>query len=186
MSFSSYEELMQAVEERRADLLTLEVDLGGKFSPEHEEAKRELATAQAMKAAMGGAQFLGDNTEALKQRVADTRPPAKLIWIQFEKLDLNEWAALMKQASVGVVDQYERVLGKTFVGVYGEDPAPDEEPEGWVKPEPLTKDPLSVSSKGGAKSILPGGALNSVVQSFMAWQNSGGEVSIRPTKSGRA
>ena len=71
--------------------------------------------------------------------------------------------------------------------MFGEDPAPDDEdkPDDWEAPEPLTTDSLSVSSKGGSKSILPGGALHSVVQNFMAWQNSGGEVSIRPTKSGR-
>jgi len=184
MVFSSYEELMQAVEERRKDLLTLEIDLGSKFSPEYETAKAELAQAKAMKLAVGGG-FLGDNIGALEQRVADTRPPQRLVWVQFSKLDLNEWAALMKQATAGPVDQYERVLGKTFVGLFGEDPAPEEKPEGWEPPAPLTTDPLSVSSKGGAKAVLPGGALNSVVQNFMAWQNSGGDVNIRPTKSGQ-
>jgi hypothetical protein len=183
MVFSSYEELMATVEERRKDTLTLEIDLGGRYSPEHEQAKAELAQAKAMKTVIGG-QFLGDNTAELEQRVADTKPESRAVWIRFEKLDLNEWAALMKQTAVNPVDQYERVLAQTFVGVFGEDPNPDEKPEGWVEPEPLTKDPLSVSSKGGSKSILPGGALHSVVQNFMAWQNSGGDVTIRPTKSG--
>jgi len=185
MVFSSYEDLMAAVEERRKDLLTLEIDLGGKFSPEHEAAKAELAQAKAMKTVIGGGGFLGDNLAELEQRVADTRPETRSVWIQFQKLDLNEWAALMKQAGASPIDQYEKVLFKTFIGVFGEDPAPEEEPEGWVAPEPLTTDSLSVSSKGGSKSILPGGALHSVVQNFMAWQNSGGEVSIRPTRSGR-
>jgi hypothetical protein len=187
MVFSSYEDLMAAVEERRKDLLTLEIDLGGAFSPEHEAAKAELAQAKAMKTALGGAQFLGDNLAELEQRVAETRPEARSVWVQFQKLDLNEWAALMKQAGASPIDQYEKVLFKTFIGVFGEDPAPAEEekPEGWEPPEPLTTDSLSVSSKGGSKSILPGGALHSVVQNFMAWQNSGGEVSIRPTRSGR-
>ena len=186
MVFSTYEDLMAAVEERRKDLLTLEIDLGGAYSPEHEAAKAELAQAKAMKTALGGAQFLGDNLAELEQRVADTRPPTRSVWIQYQKLDLNEWAALMKQAGASPIDQYEKVLFKTFIGVFGEDPAPDDEdkPDDWVKPVPLTTDSLSVSSKGGSKSILPGGALHSVVQNFMAWQNSGGDVTIRPTKSG--
>lgn len=190
MTFNSVEELYAAVEERRKDLLTLEIDLGGKYSPEHEAAKAELAQAKAMKSVIGGGGFLGDNTAELEQRVADTRPPQRLVWIQFEKLDLNEWRELMKQATANPIDQYERVLPKTFKGVFGTDPV---EPDDWDEaesgpfevPEPLTTDPLSVSSRGGAKSILPGGGLHSVVQTFMAWQNSGGEVSIRPTKSGR-
>lgn len=185
MAFSNYEELMAAVESRRKEVLTLEVDMGTAYSPEYEEAKQELATAKAMKTVIGGG-FLGDNLPQLEQRVADLRPEPNSIWIQFNKLDLNEWAALMKQAGGQPIDQFEKVLPKTFVGVFGEDPAPEETPEGWEAPEPLTTDPLSVSSKGGSKSILPGGALHSVVQNFMAWQNSGGDVTIRPTKSGRA
>lgn len=186
MVFSSYEDLMAAVEERRKDLLTLEIDLGGKYSPEHEAAKAELAQAKAMKTVIGGGGFLGDNTAELEQRVADTRPPTRSVFIQFQKLDLNEWAALMKQAGASPIDQYERVLFKTFIGVFGEDPVkPEDAPDDWEAPKPLTTDSLSVSSKGGSKSILPGGALHSVVQNFMAWQNSGGEVSIRPTRSGR-
>ena len=186
MVFSSYEELMAAVEERRKDVLTLEVDLGGKFSAEHEDAKKELMTAKAMKTVVGGG-FLGDNIAALEQRVADTRPEARTIWIQYEKLDLNEWSALVRKTGMTPIDQYETVLSKTFVGLFGEDPVRPEdldELEDWTKPEPLTTDSLSVSSKGGAKSVLPGGALHSVVQAFMSWQNSGGDVTIRPTKSG--
>jgi hypothetical protein len=185
MVFSSIDDLMAAVEERRKDILTLEIDLGGKYSPEHEQAKAELAQAKAMKTVIGGG-FLGDNIGELEQRVADTRPESRSVWIQFSKLDLNEWAALMKQAGANPLDQYERVLSKTFIGVFGEDPAPDDEdkPEGWEPPQPLTTDSLSVSSRGGSKSILPGGALHSVVQNFMSWQNSGGDVTIRPTRSG--
>jgi hypothetical protein len=186
--FSSYEELMAAVEERRKDILTLEVDLGTKYSPEYEAAKQELAQAKAMQTVIGGG-FLGDNISPLEQRVAELKPEPRAIWIQYEKLDLNEWASLMKQAGGNPLDQYERVLSKTFVGVFGQDPVqPDDwnetENGPWPKPEPLTKDSLSVSSKGGAKSVLPGGALASVVQSFMSWQNSGGDVTIRPTRSG--
>ena len=85
---------------------------------------------------------------------------------------------LVKQQGLTPIDQYEKVLPKTFVGVYGQDP---EENENVV---PLSSDPGLLSSKGG-KGILPGGALHLVVQAFMSWQNSGGDVSIRPTKSGR-
>ena len=65
MSFNSYEELMQVVEERRADVLTLEVDMGAKYSPEYEAAKRELKQAEALKSLTGDQQFLNDNVEAL-------------------------------------------------------------------------------------------------------------------------
>jgi hypothetical protein len=187
MAFKSYEELKAAVEERRKDLLTLEIDMGGRYSQEYEDAKKELQQAKAMKTMMGGQGFLGDNIEQLEQRVADTRPEPNSIWVQFSRLDLNEWALLVKQANLTPVDQYERVLPKTFVGVFGEDPVqPEDVPEGWEAPEPLTTDARSVSSRGGPESLLPGGALHSVVQNFMAWQNSGGDVNIRPTKSGHA
>lgn len=187
MGFNSYEELKAAVEERRKGVLTLEVDLGGDYSPEHEQAKKDLQIAKGMKAVVGGGGFLaGDNLEALERAVEETRPQSPSIWVQFRKLDLAEWAALIKQqTSMTQIDQYERVLPKTFIGVFGEDPAPDEKPEGWVAPEPLTEDAKSVSTRGGNDSLLPGGALHQVVQSFMAWQNSGGDVSIRPMKSGR-
>lgn len=184
--FNSYEELKAAVEERRKDILTLEVDLGGAYSQEHEDAKKELAQAKAMKSITGGAGFLGDNFAALEQRVAETKPDSNSVFIQYRKLDLAEWRALTKQGGLDAFDQYEKVLPKTFVGLYGQDPVePDDLPEGatWEAPKPLTTDGSSVSSKG-INGILPGGALHSVVQSFMAWQNSGGDVSIRPTKSG--
>lgn len=191
MVFSSYEELMAVVEERRKERLTLEVDLGSKYSPEYETAKAELAQAKAMKMAMGGG-FLGDSIGPLEARVAELKPEARAVWVQYEKLDLNEWASLLKNTGNQTsVEQYERVLPKVFKGVFGQDPVKPEDwndthpDEVWEAPEPLTTDPLSVSSKGGAKSILPGGALNSVIQNFMAWQNSGGDVTIRPTKSGR-
>jgi hypothetical protein len=93
----------------------------------------------------------------------------------------------MKQGGLDAVDQYEKVLPKTFIGVFGSDPVrPDDLPveAEWEAPKPLSTDGSLVSSKG-VNGILPGGALHSVVQNFMAWQNSGGEVSIRPTKSGR-
>ena len=185
MAFNSYEELKAAVAKRRTELLTLEVDLGGAYSPEHEEAKRELQQAKAMKTVLGGQNFLGDNFEQLEERVAATRPEPNSIWIRFKKLDLGEWAQLVKQANLTPIDQYERVLPKTFVGVYGSDPDPEEKPEGWEAPKPLTTDARSVSTRGGEEALLPGGALHSVVQNFMAWQNSGGDVTIRPTRSGQ-
>lgn len=186
MAFSSYEELKAAVAKRRAEILTLEVDLGTDYSPEYEEAKAELARAKAMKQVTGGG-FLADPTVQLEQRVAELKPEPNSVWVQFKKLDLGEWAALLKQAGGNSVDQYEKVLPKTFVAVYGQDPVqPDELEEGqvWEAPEPLSTDARLLSSKG-ADGILPGGALNSVIQNFMAWQNSGGDVTIRPTKSGR-
>ena len=178
MSFSSYEELMAAVEERRQDTLTLEVDLGGTYSQEHEDAKKALQQAQALKMLTGDQQFLSDNLAELEARVAETKPEGKPVWIRFKKLSLMEWAVLVKQQGLTPIDQYEKVLPKTFVGVYGQDP---EENENVV---PLSSDPGLLSSKGG-KGILPGGALHLVVQAFMSWQNSGGDVSISPTKSGR-
>ena len=179
MSFNSYEELMQAVEQRRQDVLTLEVDLGGAYSQEHEDAKTELKQAQALKMMAGNQPFLSDNVSELEARVAATKPDAQLVWIRFSRLSLMEWAVLVKAQNLTPVDQYEKVLDKTFVGVYGQDPS---EAEGV---EPLSTDPGLLSSKG-ARGILPGGVLHQVIQAFMSWQNSGGEVSIRPTKSGHA
>lgn len=190
MAFSSYEELAAAVEKRRAEILTLEVDLGSDYSPEYEQAKAELAQAKAMKLATGGG-FLGDNIAPLEARVAELKPDAHPVYLQFSKLDLGEWRTLLKQAGGDSIDQYEKVLSKTFKGVFGTDPVkPDNwdethDGEEWVKPEPLSTDAQLVSTKGD-HGILPGGALSSVVQNFIAWQNSGGDVTIRPTKSGRA
>lgn len=188
MTFNSIEELMATVEERRKDILTLEVDLGSTFSEEHEQAKRDLQQAKAMKTVVGGGFLGGDNIVQLEERVASTKPAAKAVWIQYKKLDLGEWSMLVKQTGLTPIDQYEKVLIKTFVAVYGQDPIqPDDwdETEEWVPPTPLSTDAALLSSKG-TKGILPGGALHSVVQNFMAWQNSGGDVTIRPTRSGRA
>lgn len=176
--FNSYEELMQAVEDRRNDNLVLEVDLGGQFSQEHEDAKRELNQAKALKTITGNQEFLADNLATLEARVAETKPEARLVWISFKRLSLFQWAVLTKKQGLTPIDQFEQVLVDTFVGVYGQDPAAGEDVQ------PLSTDPALLSSKS-EKAILPGGALHSVVQAFMAWQNSGGEVSIRPTKSGQ-
>jgi hypothetical protein len=184
MAFNSIEELKAAVAERRKGTLTLEVDMGAEYSPEHEAAKQELAQAKGLKAMVGGGFIGGDSDlERLEQRVADTKPKTNAVWVRYRRLDLDEWARLVSQPSVSPVDQYEKVLAKTFVGVWGVDPDPDEKPEGWVEPEPLSTDAALLSSKG-VQGILPGGSLHSVVQSFMSWQNSGGDVTIRPTKSG--
>lgn len=186
MAFNSYEELQAAVEKRRKSLLTLEVDLGGEYSQEHEDAKTELKQAKAMQALTGSQGFLADNLAELELRVAETKPETNTIWIQYSQLDLGAWALLIKQSNLTPVDQYEKVLVETFIGVFGVDPVePDEATEGWEAPAALSTDPRLLSSKSG-KGILPGGALHQVVQAFMNWQNSGGDVNIRPTKSGRA
>jgi hypothetical protein len=185
MAFSNYEELKAAVAKRRSEILTLEVDLGTDYSPEYEAAKNELAQAKVMSQVAGG--FLGGNDQAvteLEQRVADLKPDADPVWIQYKKLDLGEWAVLMKQAGGQPIDQYEKVLSKTFIGVYGQDPVkPDDAGDDWEAPAPLSTEAKLLSSKGN-EGILPGGSLHSVVQNFIAWQNSGGDVTIRPTKSG--
>ena len=174
--FNSYEELMQAVEEHRKDTLTLEVDLGAGYSQEYEDAKRELQQAKTLKSLAGNQQFLADNEAELEKRVAELKPAGRPVWIRFERLSLAEWSVLVKQANLTPIEQYEKVLPKTFVGVWGQDPD--------TGAEPLSTDGALLSSKGD-KGILTGGALHQVVQAFMAWQNSGGEVSIRPTKSGQ-
>lgn len=183
MPFNSYEELKAVVAERRLDTLTLEIDLGGAYSPEHEEAKTELQQAKAMKAVMGGQSFIADNLADLEQRVAETKPESNSVWIRFSRLSLDEWAKLVKSSNLSPIEQYERVLPQTFVGVWGQDPDPEEKGDNWVEPEPLSKEARLLSSRG-PDGILPGGGLHQVVQTFMSWQNSGGDVSIRPTKSG--
>lgn len=177
--FNSYEELQAAVEKRRKDVLTLEIDLGSEYSPEHEAAKTELQQAKAMKTIMGGQAFLADNLADLEAAVEATKPEPNSVWVRFRRLDLGAWAQLVKQANLTPVDQYEKVLPDTFIGVWGQDPDSATD----VAIEPLSTDGALLSSKGN-QGILPGGALHQVVQSFMAWQNSGGDVNIRPTKSG--
>lgn len=170
--FNTYEELQKAVEERRKDTLCLEIDMGGSYSIEHEEAKRDLQQAQALKTLAGEQGFLSDNIDSLKKRVEDTKPPSQSIFIRFKRIKLNDWADLMKQQNLSPIDQYEKVLPKTFVGIFGTD-----DPDA----EALSTDYALVSTKGD-KGIIPGGALNQVIMEFMSWQNRGDAVSIHPTK----
>lgn len=172
--FSSYEELMQAVEDRRQDTLSLEIDMGGAYSKEYEDAKKELAQAKAISTLAGQSEFLSDNVSHLEQKVASTKPQSRSIFIKFKRLPISEWASLMKQPTLTPLDQYERILPSTFIGVFGEDSA---------SAEPLTTD-YKVVSTTGDECILPGGALSQVIQEFMSWQGSGGDVVIHPMKSG--
>lgn len=186
MAFNTLNELMEAVEERRQTTLTLEIPINTPYSQEYEDAKAELQKAEGMKALTGGVNFLGgDQIEELKARVAELEPESDSVWVRFKRLPLREWTLLIRKQGLTPLDQYEQVLIDTFAGLWGVDPDPDEKPEFWEEPEPLTTDPQYVSSKGDL-GILPGSALNSVVQTFINWQNAGGAISIRPTKSGRA
>ena len=185
MSINSYEELMQTVEERRAETLTLEVDLGTRYSPEYEQAKEELEKAKAMKLVMGEQQFLSDNLDQLEAKVKELRPPSRSIFIRYRKLELASWAALIKKQGLSAIEQYESVLPETFVGLWGTDPdKPEDWPEDqeWGAPEPLSTDAALVSTKGGPRAVVPGGQLNDIVTTFINWQNSSGDVTIRPTK----
>lgn len=183
MVFNTLEELKASVESRRASVLTIEIDMGAAYSPEHEDAKKKLALAEGMQALSGGQGFLADNLASLKQRVADTRPEHSSVWAQYRRIPLDEWALLIKTQGLTAEDQYERVLPKTFIAVYGQDPVDDDgNPVEGV--EPLSTDASLMSSRS-PNTILPGGGLSSVVTAFMAWQNSGGDVTIRPTRSGR-
>lgn len=171
--FSSYEELKAAVEERRNDTLTLEVDLGtGQYSSEYEDAKKELAQAKGMKLLTGG-QMLSDNIEELEAKVKSLEPERQLVWVRFGRIPLKDWALMLKSQNLSPVEQYDKVLPHTFVGIFGD---PDAE-------EPLSDDYRLVST--GSSGVLPGGTLIGVVQAFMDWQNAGGKVTIHPTKSGR-
>lgn len=176
MMINSYEELMQAVNDRRSDQLVIEVDLGAQYSQAHEDAKKALATAKAMKTLAGQEpSFMSSNEDKLAREVENTRPPQKLVFLRYKRVEIMQWAVLMKKQGLNALDQYEEVLPNTFVGVYS----------GPEDTDNLLTDDFNLVSSKGDKSILPGGALHQVVQSFMSWQNSGGEVTIRPTKSGQ-
>lgn len=187
MTFNTYEDLMQAVEDRRDSVLTLEVDMGTEFSQEHEDAKLELKRAEAAGMIVGGQGFLADNIDKLRARVEETRPESQSIWVRFRRLSLADWSLMLKQATLSPIDQYEKVLPTTFIGVWGVDPDLNEGQGGEEQGgdvQPLSTDAELLSSRS-PRGILPGGILQQVVGAFMAWQNSAGEVSIRPTRSGR-
>lgn len=173
--FNSYEELQAAVEKRRNDELVLSIDMSTEYSPEHESAKAELKKAEAMKSIAGDQPFINDNIKTLEARVKKTQPAPNLVFVKYRRLALIEWAALVKAQNLTPIEQYEKVLKKTFVGVFASEDAE----------EPLSDDHRLLSTKGDL-GILPGGGMNSVVNAFMTWQNTGGSVAIRPTKSGRA
>ena len=175
MTFSTYEDLMAAVEERRAGTLTLEVDLGSDYSQEYEDAKAELQQAKGLQLLAGEQPFMSDNIGRLEEKVAALKPASRSVWIRFKRLSIGEWSRLIKKQGLSPIDQYEEVLPSTFLGVYGSEPDDDA--------EPLSVDAALLSSKGD-RGILSGGALHQVVGAFMQWQNSGGEVTIRPTRSG--
>ena len=72
--FNSYEELKAHVEQQRENTLTLELDLGGTYSPEYEEAKSNLAKAEALQLVAGDqGGFLSNNLAALKDRALGAR-----------------------------------------------------------------------------------------------------------------
>lgn len=172
--FNSYDELMEAVSERQTDTLTLEVDLGsGEYSPEYEQAKKQLQQVRAMESLAANQPFLGgtSGTEALEQKVKELAPEPKLVWLKFGRIPLRDWALLVKQKNVPPIDQYEKVLKSTFIGIFGEPDAT----------EPLATDSKLVGTTND--SILNGGTLLAVISSFMDWQNAGGTVTINPTKS---
>lgn len=176
---NTYEELMSLVEERRKDRLVLQVDVGAAYSQEHEDAKRELEEAKAFKKIAGDQSFLADNMEELIAKVEATRPEPICVWLVYNKLDLKSWSMLVKQSRNGnltPMEQYEKVLAKTFVGIFN-DPAADE--------EHLISNDHKLVSVENDKGILNGGMMAEVVGAFVAWQNSGGEVSVHPTKSGQ-
>lgn len=176
MTINSYEELMDAVNTRRDEQLVLEVEIGARYSQAHQDAKKALQTAEAMQLLTGQEQqFMSSNLDKLRQAVLDTKPPSQVIFIRYKRVAMTQWALLMKKKDLTAYDQYEEVLPSTFVGVYS----------GPEETDKLIADDFTLVSSKGDKSILPGGTLHSVVQNFINWQNSGGDVNIRPTQSGQ-
>lgn len=176
MTFNSYEELMAVVEDRRTDTLTLEVDISGGYSAEHEAAKKELMQAKALSALTAGQPFLSSNVEELEAKVEATRPPTKSVWLVFRRMPLNVWSSITKSSTTDPLEQFDKVVKDTLIGIYGQDPD--------TGVEPLTTDHTLIQSNS-SNSILPGGQLRNVINTFMSWQNSGGDVTIHPTKSGQ-
>ena len=96
------------------------------------------------------------------------------MWLAFKRIDLKTWSLLVKKgANQSPLDQYERVLEDTFIGIF-------RSPE--ATPEDLLSDDHELVSYNSPKCILSSGLLQNLVNSFMTWQNSGGNVTIHPTK----
>lgn len=171
---NSYEELMAVVNDRQEERLVLEVELGTKYSQEYEDAKRELRQAKSLKTVAGDQEFLSDNVNQLQAKVESLKPESKTVWLAFKRIDLKTWSLLVKKgANQSPLDQYERVLEDTFIGIF-------RSPE--ATPEDLLSDDHELVSYNSPKCILSSGLLQNLVNSFMTWQNSGGNVTIHPTK----
>lgn len=169
----SYEDLMNLVENRRNDHLIIEVSLGAPYSQEHEDAKAELQKAEAMRSIIGEEGFLSDDVSGLKKRVEDTKPEGESIWVKYKRLDLKLWTRLVSGlGAMKPIDQYVKVLPNTFEGVYS---SPEAEDGSLISDKASLVDPTSNDC------ILSGNMVMSLVGAFMGWQNSGGDVSIRPT-----
>jgi len=170
---STYEELRRIVEERRSDTLTLEVELGVDYTQEWVDAKQELEQARAMDL-LKGASFLSSSVKALEEKVQALAPTVEVVWLRYGRVPLLLWASLAKEQGGKAIEQYERVLKDTFIGLYGD-----------ADCTVLITDDYHVVSQDSPNCILMPGTLMSVIRTFMDWQNSGGRVSIRPTKSGQ-
>ena len=161
---TSYEQLKGIIEERRQDILVLEVDISGAYSPEYEKAKQEVQQAQVISSLVGG-----DFLAPPKSQLDSLKPVGDPIWLKFRRLPLQAWKSLTKRGNINALDQYESILPDTFIGLYG-DPAG----------EPLTTDYHHVGT--GDESLLTGSMLMQVMQAMLQWQNSGGEISVNPQK----
>ena len=116
---NSYEELMAVVNDRQEERLILEVELGTKYSQEYEDAKRELQQAKSLKTVAGDQEFLSDNVNQLQAKVESLKPESKTVWLAFKRIDLKTWSLLVKKgANQSPLDQYERVLEDTFIGIF--------------------------------------------------------------------
>ena len=163
--FTSFDELKKAVEERRQDTLTLELDMSGEYCQAYEDAKSDLQTAKLLKAATG-VEFMGDTTP---EQIDGMRPNSQPVWLKFRRLPVAKWSLLVKSAQqMDALAQYESILPEIFLGVWG-DPDAD---------QPLTTDPKHVGT--GKDSVLSGSQLVQVMQAVLKWQNSGGDVVVNP------
>lgn len=174
MAINSYDDLVNLVEKRRQETLTLDIDLGSNYSPEYEKAKEELEQAKVLQKLTGTQQFMNDNVVELENKVTRLKPEPNIIHVKFRRLGLARWTAIMKKPVGNAIDQFIKVLPETFIGIFTD---LDEEAE------PLSTD-YKLVDPNDSKCVLPGGAIQPLIQSFMNWQNSGGEISFHPTKLG--